>query len=342
MHSRALIAAALVLAGVAAGPTPARAAASLPTMRSGHGITVTAEHRVDARRIDLTVTSTAVAGSHQVYVLLPEHYRPAERYPVLYLLHGALDTPGSWLTDGDAENLTAGRPLITVIPDGGLKGWYTDWAHPRGAAPQRWETFHVDQLIPFVDDNLNTIANRRGRAIAGLSMGGFGAMRYAARHPGLFAYAASFSGALDLLDPAVRATIVAEELGVVPNSGPPAAADAIFGSPLIGLDGGWRAASPVRNAASLRGMGLAIYTGGGSITDPFSGIVESDLRGTARAMHRSLNAAGIPHFFDDYGDGRGYGPGRCDGNHDFGCWKNDLVNVLPRLMAAVSHPRGAQ
>lgn len=338
MRRRSLIGAVLALAGLTAAAAPVRAAASVPAMRSGHGITVTAEHQVDARRIDLTVTSTAVAGPHDVHVLLPTDYRPAERYPVLYLLHGALDGPDSWLTDGDAERITAGRPLITVVPDGGLKGWYTDWAHPRDAAPQQWETFHIDQLIPFVDDNLATIASRNGRAIAGLSMGGFGAMHYAARHPDLFAYAASFSGALDLLNPAVRATIVAEELGVVPNSGPPAAADAIFGSPLIGFDGGWRAASPARNVAPLRGMGLAIYTGGGSISDPFSGFVESNIRDTAWAMHQSLDAAGIPHFFDDYGDGRGYGPGRCDGNHDFGCWKNDLVNVLPRLLAAVSHP----
>jgi S-formylglutathione hydrolase FrmB len=338
MRRRSLIGAVLALAGLGAVSAPVRAAASVPAMRSGHGITVTAEHRVDARRIDLTVTSTAVAGAHSVHVLLPTHYRPAERYPVLYLLHGALDGPDSWLTDGDAEKLTAGRPLITVIPDGGLKGWYTDWAHPRVSAPQRWETFHVGQLIPFVDDNLSTIASRRGRAIAGLSMGGFGAMHYAARHPQLFAYAASFSGALDLLHPAVRVTIVGEELGVVPNSGPPVAADAIFGSPLAGLDDGWRAASPARHVASLRGMGLAIYTGGGSIADPFGGFVESNLRDTAWAMHRSLNAVGIPHFFDDYGDGHGYGPGRCDGGHDFGCWKNDLVNVLPRLMAVVSHP----
>jgi hypothetical protein len=51
-------------------------------------------------------------------------------------------------------------------------------------------------------------------------------------------------------------------------------------------------------------------------------------------------AQGIPHFFDDYdyGDGSGYGPGHCDGNHDFGCWRNDLVEVLPRMLAVLQHP----
>lgn len=333
-----LIALAATLLALTARSASATTADLIPSFADGHGITVTAEHQVDARRIDLTVTSTAVAGAQNVHILLPTAYDPAKRYPVLYLLHGALAGSGSWMDDGDAENLTAGKPLITVVPDGGVKGWYADWANPRGAAPQKWETFHVGQLIPFVDENLPTIASRDGRAVAGLSMGGFGAMHYAFRHPGLFAYAASFSGALDLLNQAVRATIVAEELGVVPNSGPPVGADAIFGPPLIGFDGGWLAGSPAQNVAPLRGMGLAIYTGSGSIADPASQIVERNVRDTAWVMHRSLDAAGIPHTFDDYGDGHTTGPGHCDGNHDFGCWRNDLVDVLPRILAVVQHP----
>jgi S-formylglutathione hydrolase FrmB len=327
--------AATVLALIASAAVPASAA---PAFEDGHGITVTTERQVDARRIDLTLTSTAVAGPQNVHVLLPTGYDPAKRYPVLYLLHGALASSDSWMDDGDAEALTAGRPLITVVPDGGVKGWYTDWANPRDSAPQNWETFDTGQLTPFVDDNLSTVASRDGRAIAGLSMGGFGAMHDAFRHPDLFAYAASFSGALDLLNPAVRATIVAEELGVVPDSGPPVGADAIFGPPIVG--GGWLAGSPAQNVGPLRGMGLAIYTGGGSLADPLSGIIEANVRPTAWAMHRALDGAGIPHYFDDYGDGRTFGPGHCDGNHDFGCWKNDLIDVLPRILAVVRHPAG--
>ena len=62
-------------------------------------------------------------------------------------------------------------------------------------AGPRWETFHIDQLIPWIDHNLRTVADRRGRAIAGLSQGGFCSMSYAARHPDLFGVALSFSGA---------------------------------------------------------------------------------------------------------------------------------------------------
>src|SRR5438128_1855963 len=64
-------------------------------------------------------------------------------------------------------------------------------------APAAWETYHMRELIPWIDSHYPTVADRSGRAIAGLSMGGFGAMTYAAKHPDLFAAAGSFSGAVD-------------------------------------------------------------------------------------------------------------------------------------------------
>jgi S-formylglutathione hydrolase FrmB len=319
------------------------ARATTGTFSSGHGITVIDQQQVDPRRIDLTVSTSAAAGEQHIKILLPSDYATdsAARYPVLYLLHGAGDTADAWLRGsggGQASAITAGKPLITVIPDGGLKGWYTNWRNPRGSAPQNWETFHVNQLIPFIDANLRTIADRQGRAIAGLSMGGFGAMHYAIDHPGTFAYVASFSGALDLLNPVIRATIVAEELGA-PGFGTPVDADAIFGLPVAGQDGAWNAQSPAQHGAALRGMGIAIYTGDGNLlANPGGGIVESQVRPTAILMHNNLDAANIPNFFDDYGNGAGFGPYACDGNHDFGCWNDDLADVLPRMLATLQHP----
>ena len=58
-----------------------------------------------------------------------------------------------------------------------------------------WETFHIDPFIPWIDSNLRTIPHRRGRAIAGLSQGGFCSLSYAARHPDMFTSVAGFSGA---------------------------------------------------------------------------------------------------------------------------------------------------
>ena len=100
--------------------------------------------------------------------------------------------------DGDAEAITARAPMIVVMPDGGAEGWYTDWYEGKKAVQPRWETYHVGQLIPWVDATYRTVAARRGRAVAGLSMGGFGALSYAARHPGTFVAAASYSGALEV------------------------------------------------------------------------------------------------------------------------------------------------
>ena len=74
-------------------------------------------------------------------------------------------------------------PDIALSYAGG--GWCTDWFNGGAGGPPRWETFHIDQLIPWVDRNLRTVANRGGRAIAGLSQGGFCSMSYAARHPDL-------------------------------------------------------------------------------------------------------------------------------------------------------------
>ena len=94
--------------------------------------------------------------------------------------------------------MTAGQPLIVVMPDGGRGGWYSNWHNGGRGGPPAWESYHIGQLIPLVDRRFRTVAARRGRAIAGLSMGGFGAFSYAARHPDLFTAAASFSGGLDL------------------------------------------------------------------------------------------------------------------------------------------------
>src|SRR5436853_9178 len=90
--------------------------------------------------------------SHQAPApLLPATYVASQttRYPVLYLLHGALADYRSWTDSGDAESITAGQPLIVVMPDGGQGGWYTDWLNRGAGGPPEWEDFHVDQLIPW-------------------------------------------------------------------------------------------------------------------------------------------------------------------------------------------------
>ena len=87
------------------------------------------------------------------------------------------------------------------MPDGGRGGFYTNWFNNGAGGQPRWEDWHVKQLIPWVDRHYRTLDARRERAIAGLSMGGFGAFTYASRHPDLFTAALSLSGAVDPTTP---------------------------------------------------------------------------------------------------------------------------------------------
>jgi diacylglycerol O-acyltransferase/trehalose O-mycolyltransferase len=130
-----------------------------------------------------------------VNVLLPSDYAssPSRRYPVLYLLHGLNYNENTWLDLSDVEKFTAGftgaKAAIVVMPDGGPQGWYTDW--PDGK--EQWETYHLMHLVPAIDARFRTLADRAHRAIAGFSMGGYGALLYAARHPDTFGAAGGFS-----------------------------------------------------------------------------------------------------------------------------------------------------
>ncbi len=128
-------------------------------------------------------------------VLLPPGYglvtSRSTRYPVLYLLHGWGGDYNSWLTHSSLARYAAEHRLIVVTPDGG-KGWYTD---APGGEP--YESHLLRELVPDVDGRFRTIDDRRGRGVAGYSMGGYGALKLAFRHPELFAFAGSTSGALD-------------------------------------------------------------------------------------------------------------------------------------------------
>ncbi|MBA3807027.1 MAG: esterase family protein [Solirubrobacterales bacterium] len=328
----------------------AQASAADPVFTSKNGITVQAQPKLNSRLVNLSITTTAVQGPQGVRVLLPEGYdqNSARRYPVLYLLHGG-GSPSApagardWTeAGGDAQAITAGQPLITVMPSAGNGGWYTNWYNPGAAAPQNWQTFHIEQLIPWIDANLKTIATKQGRAIAGLSMGGYGAMRYAARYPEKFAYAASFSGALNMLDPQQQRTIFYTEFADGKNTDGPFG----VGSPLpLWFDGIWREADPVASpnfgVSHLRGVALALYTGAGTApNDPNAQLptnFEAAVNPTNHRMDSTLTTAGIPHYFRDYGRGTGFGVG-CNGDHNYGCWNADLRDVLPRMMAVLQHP----
>ncbi len=129
------------------------------------------------------------------FAYLPKAMEKGEVFPVLYLLHGAWDGYTAWQEHADAElrTLAARHRIIIVTPDGDEFGWYVDSPVKKG---NEIETFFMKELIPHVEANFPTAPDRRG--VAGLSMGGHGAMVLAMRNPGVFLSASSMSGILDI------------------------------------------------------------------------------------------------------------------------------------------------
>jgi uncharacterized protein with PIN domain/S-formylglutathione hydrolase FrmB len=200
---------------------------------------------VDERHRILTVESESV-GTVPVHVLLPSrfHERRDARWPVLYLLHGMWDGPDAWIRETDVVELTVDLDLLVVMPDGGQFGYYTDWWNGGEGGPPMWETFHLVELRQLLEREFR-VGPRR--VVAGLSMGGFGAMSYAARHPDLFAGAASFSGIVDCLG-APRV--------------PPEIVPGAFGDREEQADV-WREHDPLSLADRLRGLALYVSWGNG-------------------------------------------------------------------------------
>ncbi|GAB7188851.1 S-formylglutathione hydrolase FrmB [Kitasatospora sp. Ki12] len=354
----ALAAGLLLLAAPAAAAVPAPAPAATarnaepapgpPPLADGFGLTQVGTATGTATNFVITVTTPKVAGQHTIRILLPADYaqQPDKRYPVLYFLHGASDNPSDPALAYPA--LTAAQSMITVIPDGGLRGWYTDWLDQGTAAgAQNWETFHLTQVLPFVDANLRTRTDRAHRAVGGLSMGGFGALHYAQDRPDLFGQVLTMSGANDLSadQMVLRGAIVAmlTNAGTVlcgPSDGrpcgfdygPTVSSDALFGTPypVFNADWRWNAADPVSRAAALAHTGIAVYTGNGK-GNPAD--MEFWAEGTAKRLKDRLDALQLPYHYVDYGDGTGWGAD-CQGGHTAGCWAQDLVDYVPRLEAA--------
>jgi S-formylglutathione hydrolase FrmB len=130
-------------------------------------------------------------------IITPDDYSVmAGPYPVLYLLHGWSGNYAGWL--GDAPQLQQHADtyrMLIVCPDGGYDSWYLDSPVDTSV---RYETHITREVVNYVDYYYHTRQERSGRAIAGLSMGGHGALSLAIRHPDLFGAAGSMAGGLDL------------------------------------------------------------------------------------------------------------------------------------------------
>jgi S-formylglutathione hydrolase FrmB len=327
----AVVAAALVTGALA---TPALAA---PVFKSVDGLQVTSQKSLDQRLITLTVKTSALPGPANIRILLPTGYaqHPHKRYPVFYLLHGTSGGASDWTTLGGAEQTTAGLPMIVVMPDIALNddggGWCTNW--PDGK--YHWLTFHIDQLVPWVQANLRTLNRRGERAIAGLSQGGFCSMSYASQFPDLFGVALAYSGAPDIAwDPVAhtgaQAIINATEIAL---DGVPA--NSMFGDPMTDFFN-WADHDPATLAPNLRWTKLYMYFGNGlpgpydsNPVNPGASSIEGAVYQDNIYFHNRLDALGIkPAVYDYYGNG----------THSWPYWARDLRWSIGDIMTDFKHP----
>lgn len=144
----------------------------------------------------IQIYSRSMQKSIPAVVVTPDGYssQPMQRYPVVYLLHGAGGSYSNWIKKVPAIRALADQyQAIIVCPDGASTSWYFDSPIDSGF---RYET-HVAREVPnHIDSAYRTINERRARAITGLSMGGHGALFIAFRHADRFSIAGSMSGAL--------------------------------------------------------------------------------------------------------------------------------------------------
>lgn len=297
-------------------------------------------------------------------VLLPPDYAGAanpRRYPVLYLLHGALSAAcaeggcqDEWVTArfldtvAFTSRLPDSKQAILVMPTTGPIGFYMDW--PDGS--RRWETFHTSELIPYIDRHYRTIPDRAHRAVAGLSMGGFGAAHYAARHPDAFSVAGAFSGVVDVAHPAwiagvetpvgtsLLATCVAtsgqDPAGVCDGERTdPRRPVGPFGNP-VRDELFRRNHNPTDLAPNLGSVFVYAASGNGvprrgqvpgfdnGIGPDPSELIETIIFAQNRSFVRALKTAGVRHVRDFYGNG----------THTYRYWQRDLHVFWPLMLGA--------
>jgi S-formylglutathione hydrolase FrmB len=297
-----LLSAVAAPAAAAPGDLPA---GDSPAARGAEVVSVRAEGE---RLVTLEVESPSV-GRTFVSLLLPSRYAAeAERtWPVLYLLHGANNDHTTWLSQTDVEALTADLDVLVVMPDGGQYGFYSDWWDGGESGLAGWETYHLEELPRILERDFRAAD---ARAVAGNSMGGFGAISYAARRPGMFQAAASFSGVLDIF-----------ALGRLGED--------VWGDRQEQREN-WQAHDPISLAAALDGTALYVAWGNGE-----PGPLDAD--GTRFDVLEAWLAAGNQRFVERLAEVglpatiEAYGPG----THAWPYWEAALEDALPLLMTSL-------
>lgn len=277
-----------VAAGLGAGTILATSLAA-SAADDGFGLHINDRGETDPRMWWYRFQTAEISWAPAVNVLLPTDYHTSGRtYPVLYLLHGGL---GDFMEfdHHHIREMTAGKPIIVVMPDGGKAGWYSNPVSSN-SGPHNWESFHLNQLVPWIDKNFRTYAEFAGRAVAGFSMGGFGALKYTAKYYGHFASISAHSG-----PPSLR-----RDAGLVVHwANVSSAAVDLSGGTIYGAPA-WdenrvTADNPMQNLERYRGKRIFLVAGTSPGTDPFDYANETQVLAGQREFKAALDQAKIPY-----------------------------------------------
>ena len=143
-------------------------------------------------------TSKLLAREVSYRIILPADYKQSEkkRFAVIYLLHGRGGNFKDWTNLTKITRYSSAYNFIIVMPDGGKESWYADNVN---LPDDKYETYFIKELIPEIDGKYRTVPDRPNRIVAGLSMGGYGAIKFGLKYPEKFVLAGSFSGAMDAI-----------------------------------------------------------------------------------------------------------------------------------------------
>lgn len=143
--------------------------------------------------IHIQFSSKALMMQTDIHVLMPNDIKRNEKLPVLYLLHGYMGNYTDWVRLTSLERYLFDKRLVVVMPSG-YNGYYTDLNKP----DQNYETYISKELPHYIESLFHLSSKKEDRFIAGLSMGGFGALKIGLNNPNKFQKIGCFSGALDI------------------------------------------------------------------------------------------------------------------------------------------------
>lgn len=287
------------------------------------------EQKQDANTYNLMVTSPSIDATVKgVRVIVPSGWSKTstKKWPTLWLLHGGADDNNSWLKGTNIKQLALQHNMMVVMPDTSWCSAYSDWYNNGKYGKPAWETYITAELRTLLETKYR--ADGSNAAVAGPSMGGLGALKFAQHHPEMFKAAASFSGNVDPLH-AYNNMADGPDL---PGLSCLADWRRVWGDYNIPAQKAiWERNDPYVQAEKLASQKYIYISSGDGLSDPLNSeggntdAVEQQVNKQGQALVKKLNDLNIPvdsHFYA--------------GNHTWTYWNLELQRAFPGILEALN------